>query len=65
MTKILNATVKSVLAPFNPFTAAQACPPDCGYEHACGTDGIYYRRECCYRPDCVYYCTQWVQIGTC
>jgi hypothetical protein len=41
------------------------CAPDCLYEYLCDSSHRYYRRQCCYRPDCTRYCDDWVQIGSC
>ncbi|WP_267896768.1 hypothetical protein [Jiangella anatolica] len=40
------------------------CSPDCRYETVC-SGGVLLRRQCCYRPDCSYYCGAWQQIGAC
>jgi hypothetical protein len=41
------------------------CPPDCFYDYRCDSSHRYYRRQCCYHPDCTQYCLEWVDIGTC
>jgi hypothetical protein len=41
------------------------CAPDCVYEYLCDSNHRYLRRECCYRPDCIRYCDDWVLIGSC
>lgn len=41
------------------------CAPDCIYEYVCDSSNRYYRRQCCYRPDCTYYCGGWTLIGSC
>jgi hypothetical protein len=43
---------------------ADACAPDCVYEYAC-TNHRYYRRQCCYQPDCTRVCDAWVDISGC
>ncbi|TDE01808.1 hypothetical protein [Jiangella asiatica] len=62
MTRTLSAAVKSVFAPT---IALRDCPPDCRYEYMCDANGRYYRRQCCFRPDCVYVCESWTLIGSC
>jgi hypothetical protein len=42
-----------------------SCPPDCSYEFLCDSSHRYYRRQCCYRTDCSYFCGSWVLIGSC
>jgi hypothetical protein len=41
------------------------CAPDCLYEYLCDSSHRYYRRQCCYHPDCTRYCDAWVLIGSC
>lgn len=61
MPTILMSAVRSVFAPRS---AVRECSPDCRYETTC-SGGTLLRRQCCYRPDCTYYCSAWQQIGAC
>jgi hypothetical protein len=52
-----------------PGTASQSspasCAPDCTNDFMCDSSGRYFERQCCFHPDCTYFCQPWVQIGTC
>jgi hypothetical protein len=41
------------------------CAQDCVYEYLCDSSHRYYRRQCCYRPDCTYHCGAWEAYGSC
>ena len=41
------------------------CSPDCVYEYLCDSSHRYFRRECCFHPDCTWYCKAWVEFGSC
>jgi len=41
------------------------CAPDCVYEYLCDSSHRYFRRQCCFHPDCTRYCLDWVEIGSC
>ena len=42
------------------------CAPDCVYEYLCDSNHQYFRRLCCYRTDCTWYCEEWVRVaGSC
>jgi hypothetical protein len=58
----------STAQPFTaqPFTAQPfSCAPDCTFEFMCDSNHRYYRRQCCYNPDCSYFCGGWSYIGSC
>jgi hypothetical protein len=38
------------------------CAPDCFYDYLCDSSHRYFRRLCCYRPDCTDYCGDWVLV---
>lgn len=61
MATMLMSAVKSVFAPVS---AVRDCPPDCQFETIC-SGGLLLRRQCCFRPDCVYQCGAWQQVGSC
>lgn len=60
MSRVMTA-VRAVLAPVR----GADCPPDCRFEFMCDAQGRRLRRECCFRPDCVYQCSGWTVVGTC
>ncbi|MDQ1743227.1 MAG: hypothetical protein QOE23_1566 [Pseudonocardiales bacterium] len=55
-------SVRPVRDPGNPIT--DGCAPDCVFEYVC-TNHRYYRRQCCYTPDCILVCDAWVDISSC
>jgi hypothetical protein len=43
-----------------------SCAPDCVYDYMCDSSHRYFRRLCCYRSDCTWYCDDWVLLsGSC
>jgi hypothetical protein len=38
------------------------CAPDCVYEYLCDSSHRYFRRRCCYSPECIWYCDGWVLV---
>jgi hypothetical protein len=41
-----------------------SCAPDCTYQYVCDSNHRLFRRECCYRSDCTWYCDEWVQTAS-
>ena len=66
MTTMLNRAVQVLSArPGRPgVPVADGCAPDCVFEYVC-TNHRYYRRQCCYQPDCTRVCDAWVDISGC
>lgn len=61
----MTAVVRAIRTVLSQRANAPVCPPDCRFEYMCDSSDRYFRRECCYRPDCVYACGPWERIGAC